>query len=75
MPQNRLDEGETHREAALRELQEELGSTKMGRRQELFPVTRGLYQPKTATVDLIMRPPLAARRICLPIAAQKTCGN
>jgi hypothetical protein len=47
----------------------------LGSEQELFPVARRLYQPKTATVDLIMRPPLPARRICLPIAAQKICGN
>ena len=33
---------------------------------------RGLYQPKTATVDLIVRPPFSARRICLPIAVLKT---
>jgi hypothetical protein len=32
-------------------------------------------KPKTATVDLMVRPPLSARRVCLPIAAQKTCGN
>jgi hypothetical protein len=47
----------------------------LGSEQEQFKILRGLYQPKTATVDLIVRPPLPARRICLPIAAQKTCGN
>jgi len=34
-----------------------------GAEQELFPATRGLYHPKTATADLMMMPPSGLRRI------------
>lgn len=30
----------------------------LGRNKNCFPLTRGLYQPKTATADLIVMPPL-----------------
>jgi hypothetical protein len=36
---------------------------------------RRLYQPKTATADLMAMPPMRVRRISRPTAARKTCGN
>lgn len=34
-----------------------------GAEQELFPATRGLYHPKSATADLMMMPPSGLRRV------------
>lgn len=47
----------------------------MGAEQELFPQTRGPYQPKTATADLIVMPPYGLLRICRPVEARNTCSN
>ncbi|MEZ5789265.1 MAG: hypothetical protein R3D34_00135 [Nitratireductor sp.] len=34
-----------------------------GSEQEQFEIVRGLYQPKTATADLMVMPPSGLRRI------------
>ncbi len=51
--------------AALRQMYSQKSGSiiYMGPEQELFPVTRGLYQPKTATADLMVMPPSGLRRI------------
>lgn len=47
----------------------------LGRNKNCFPQTRGLYQPKTATVDLMVMPPSGLLRIWRPVAKRKSCIN
>lgn len=47
----------------------------LGSEQDLILATRGLYQPKAATADLMVMPPSGLLRIWRPVAARNTCNN